>query len=169
MPIFELDWAISVKSHVWKFSSDWLSFPRVSGNRRYLNFQWGQKPPIRGSYMWPVMPIFELVRAIPVKSHVWKLGGGGLHLTCHTHFRTLLTYSSQKSCMKIWFGLVDIGGMLIFRGGGGGERERERSPLLDGVTCALRCPFSNTVKLFQSKVMCENLVQIGWAFQELSW
>ena len=57
---------------------------------------------------------------------------------------------------------IKIGGMGIFRGG--------RSPLEGGggVKCDLRCLFSNLAELFQSKVMCENLVQIGWAFQELS-
>ena len=40
---------------------------------------------------------------------------GGLHLTCDAHFRTRMSYSSQKSCVKIWFGLVEIGGMLILR------------------------------------------------------
>ena len=34
----------------------------------------GQKPSIRGGYIWPMMPIFELEWAIPVKSHVWKFG-----------------------------------------------------------------------------------------------
>ena len=58
-----------------------------------------------------------------------KIGGiwilqGGLHVTCDAHFRTRLTYSSQESCVKIWFGLVEIGGMWIFRG--------IRSPLLGG-------------------------------------
>ena len=35
------------------------------------------------------------------------LGGGGLHLTCDVHFRTWPSYFSQKSCVKIWFGLVE--------------------------------------------------------------
>ena len=39
------------------------------------------------------------------------LGGGGLHLAFDAHFRTGMSYSSQKSCVKIWFGLVEIGGM----------------------------------------------------------
>ena len=30
-----------------------------------------------------------------------------------------------------------------------------------GVTFDLRCPFLNSDELFQSKVMCENLVRIG--------
>ena len=30
-------------------------------------------------------------------------------------------------------------------------------------------PISNLAELFQSKDMCENLVQTDWAFQELSW
>ena len=42
----------------------------IGWNRRYVNFQGGQKPPIRGVYMWPAMPIFELVRAISVKTRV---------------------------------------------------------------------------------------------------
>ena len=87
-------------------------------NRRYLNFPGGQKSPIKGSYMWPAMPIFELGLAIPVKSAVWKFGSdwlslsrviiwifrggrnpllGGLHVTCNVHFRIWLSYSSQKS------------------------------------------------------------------------
>ena len=41
---------------------------------------------------------------------------GGLHLTCDAHFRTRMSYSSHKSCVKIWFELVEIGGMLILRG-----------------------------------------------------
>ena len=36
---------------------------------------------------------------------------GGLYLTFHAHFRTPMSYSSQKSCVKIWFGLVQIRGM----------------------------------------------------------
>ena len=75
---------------------------------------------------------------------IWIFWGGGgrnpplwgLHVTCDAHFRTWLSYSSQKSCVKIWFGLVEIGGMWIFREGGGGEGE-DRSCLLGGlhVTC----------------------------------
>ena len=144
----------------------------------------GRKPPIWWNYMWPAIPIFELGRAILVKSHVWRFGsnllrlsrvivstkkkkkrvwGGGLYLTCDTHSRTRQTYSSQKSCVKIWFGLAEIGGMLIglFRG--------VQKPPIRWIICDLRYTFSNTAELFQSKVMCENLVRIGWAFQELSW
>ena len=51
------------------------------------------------------MPIFELRCAISVKSHV----------------------------LKLWFGLVEIGGLLMSRG---------------RVTCDLRCPFSNLAGLF---------------------
>ena len=40
----------------------------------------------------------------------------GLHLTCDAHFRTWTRYSSLKFCVKIWFGLVEVEGMLIFRG-----------------------------------------------------
>ena len=45
-----------------------------------MNFPWGQKPP-------------------------WGGGGAGLHVTCDAHLRTWPGYSSQKSCVKIWFEL----------------------------------------------------------------
>ena len=128
----------------------------------------GQKPPIRGCYMWPAMPIFEHDWALPVKSHVWKFGLdwlspsrviiwifprgrnpqlGGLHVTCDAHFRIWPSYSSQKSFVKTWFGLVEPFKSYHvhkhFSGGGGG-----------GVTFDLWCPFSNSDELFQSKVIC---------------
>ena len=104
--------------------SGWYIWIKFHKNRRYLNFLGGGgcRSPILGGYMWPVMPIFELSRAIPVKSHMWKFGldwlpfkgyhlnfpwGGGLHVTCNAHFRTWPSYSDQKSCVKIWFGLVE--------------------------------------------------------------
>ena len=123
------------------------------------------------------MPIFELRRAIPVKSHVWKFGLdclksevcifkggrnpllGGLHVTCDPHLRTWPSYSSQKSCVKIWFGLLKP--FKSYRVHKHFPRGAE-DPLFGGFTCDLWCPFSNSDVLFQSKVMCENLVWIGW-------
>ena len=127
--------------------------------------RWDRSPAYLVGHMWPAMSIFELVRAIPVKSHVWKFGSdwlslswvivstnifpwgggrnpllGGLHLTCDAHIRTQIKYSSQKSCVKIWFGLVEIVGMLMLRGA--------EDPLLGGVTCYLRSSFSNLAELF---------------------
>ena len=64
-------------------------------------------------------------------------------MTCNAHFRTRMNYSSQKSCVRIWFGLVEIRGMLIFRGG--------QMPPIRGVTCDLLYPFSILPELFQSK------------------
>ena len=85
------------------------------------------------------MPIFELGWAIPVKSHVRKFG-----------------LDQLKSEVREFSG-----------GGGGGE---QKPPIRGGgVTCDLRCPSSNLAEIFQSKAMCENLVRIGWAFQELSY
>ena len=54
-------------------------------------------------------------------------------MTFDAHFRTWMSYSSQKSCVKIWFGLVEIGGMLIVRGWRAGGQK----PLSRGlhVTC----------------------------------
>ena len=76
-------------------------------------------------------------------------------MTCDAHFRTWPSYSSQKSCVKIWFGLVEPfkSYHLNFPGG--------QKPPIRVVTCDLRCPFSNLAELFQSKVMYENLVRIG--------
>ena len=164
----------------------------IGWNRRYVNFQVGGRSPLLGglhvtcdahfrtwqSYssrkscvkVWFILvePFKSYRGNFPpkkiMKKKYHRLGGEGLHLTCDTHFRTRLTYSSQKSCVKIWFGLVEIGSMLILRGVVWG-----RSPVLERVTCDLWCPFLYTVELFQWKVMCENLVRIGWAFQELSW
>ena len=76
MPIFELGWAILVNSHVWKFGLDWLSLSKVIVVTN--NFPEGQKSPIRGGYIWSVMPILELGWAIPVKSLVWKFGSDWL-------------------------------------------------------------------------------------------
>ena len=52
------------------------------------------------------------------------------------------------------FNFFKIGSIWIFVG--------EKPPWWGGGTFDLRCPFSNADELFQSKVMCENLVQIGW-------
>ena len=58
-------------------------------------------------------------------------------MTCDARFRTWPSYSSQKSCVKIWFGLVEsfksyhVHKHFSVRGGGGGEHI---NPLLGGVT-----------------------------------
>ena len=77
MPIFELGWAIPTKSHVWKFGSDWLSLSRVI---IWIFFFW------RGVRN----PLLE-----------------GLHVACDAHLWMWPSYSSQKSCVKIWFRLVE--------------------------------------------------------------
>ena len=83
-------------------------------------------------------------------------------MTCDAHFRTRISYSSQKSCVKLWFGLVEPfkSYHLNFLWG--------QKPPIRGVACDLQCPFSDLAELFQSKVICVNLVRIGRAFQELS-
>ena len=76
-------------------------------------------------------------------------------MTCNAHFRTLISYSSQKSCVKIWFGLVEPfkSYHLNFPWG--------QKPPIRGAACDLQCPFSDLAELFQSKVICVNLVWIG--------
>ena len=138
-----------------------INFIKIGGSE----FSEGQKPPIRGLTI--IERSLKLCEAAFSSYYIWFkfhqnrrylnfLGGGGVHLTCDGHFRTRMSYSSQKSCVKIWFGLVELGGMLIFRWGGGGQK----SPI-SGVTCDLRCPFPNLAELFQPKVTCKNLVRSG--------
>ena len=144
-------------------------------------FRGGGRSPLLGGLHVTFDAHLRLGQTIPVKSHVWKFGLDrlslsrviwifqegrnpqlrGLHVTCDAHFRTWPSYSSQKSCVKIWLGLVEpFKSSRVhkhFSGGGGGI-----NPLLVRVTFDLWCPFSNSDELFQSKVMWENLVCIGW-------
>ena len=179
MPIFKLGWAIPVKSHVWKFGSNWLSLSRV-----IIWIFWGGRNPLLA----------------------------GLHVTWDAHFRTRMSYSSQKKYVKIWFGLAEpFKSYRVHKHFSGGQKtpirgfafdlwcpfsnshelfqskamcenlvwigwnrryvnfEGAEDPLLGGVTCDLRCPFLNLAEVFYIKVMCEILVRIGWGFQELSW
>ena len=61
------------------------------------------------------------------------MGGGGGFVVGNAHFLPRMSYYSQKSCVKIWFGLVEME-VFNFQGkvgcgvcvGGG------RSPLLEG-------------------------------------
>ena len=151
----------------------------MSSKSEVFEFSRGQNPPIKGGYMWPVMPIFELGLAIPIKSHVWKFGsdwlslsrviiwifrGGrnpllrGLQVTCNAHFWAWLSYSSQKSSVKIWFGLVEpFKSYRVHKHFSMGQ-----TPPIREITFELWCPFLNSDELFQSKFMCGNLVWIGW-------
>ena len=165
----------------------------IGWNRRYVNFLGeGERSPLLGTgYMWLAMPIFELVRAIPVKSHMWKFGSDWLSLSrvmVSTDKKKIIEFSGggRKPLLggvtfDIWCpfsnsdelfqskvmceNLACIGSIrryVKFRGEGG------RSPLLSGVTCDRLCPFSYMAELFRLKFLCENLVLIGWVFQELS-
>ena len=80
---------------------------------------------------------------------------GGLHLTLDAHFRTRVSYSSQKSFLKICFGLVEIGGTVCKISG-----RQQKSPIMGGshVNCDT---LSYMAKLFQLKFLCENLIRIG--------
>ena len=50
-----------------------------------------------------------------------------------------MSYSSQKSCVEIWFGLVEIRGMLISRG--------EEDPLLGGLHVTRNAHFWNLAEV----------------------
>ena len=97
----------------------WLKFHQ---NRRYLIFQGWQKNPIRGltiiekSWNYGNLPYLVAntygLNAIKIEG-IWIFQGGrspllgGLHVTCDAHFLTRTSYSSQKSCVKIWFGFIE--------------------------------------------------------------
>ena len=68
---------------------------------------------------------------------------GGLHLTCEAHFQTRMSYSSQKSHIKIWFGLVEIGGMLSLR--------VAEDPLLGGLHATYDAHFRTWPRLKKKK------------------
>ena len=76
-------------------------------------------------------------------------------MTCDVHFRTRISYSNQRSCVKIWFGLVEPfkSYHLNFPWG--------KKPPIRGVASDLQCPFSDLAELFQAKVICVNLVRFG--------
>ena len=76
-------------------------------------------------------------------------------MICDAHFRTRINYSSQKSSVRICFGLVEPfkSYHLNFPWG--------QNPSIREVACDLQCPFSDLAELFLSKVICVNLVWIG--------
>ena len=90
--------------------------------------------------------------------------GGGVHVTCNAHFRTRISYSSQKSCVKIWFWLVEpfknyhlnfLWGQKPPIGGG-------------GATLTYNAHVRTWPSYSSQKSYVEILVRIGRAFQELS-
>ena len=153
----------------------------MSSKSEVFEFSRGQKPPIKEGYMWSAMPIFKLVLAIPIKSHVWKFGldwlslsrviiwifrggrnplwgGGGCKWPAMPIFGLGWAIPVKSHLCKFgsdWLGLsrVIVSTNISLWG---------RHPLLGGVTFELWCPFLNSDELFQSKVMCGNLVSIGW-------
>ena len=194
MSIFESVQAILVKSHVWKFGSDWLNLSRVivvTDKRKKNNWilwgGWGVggggRSLLLGSYIWPLMPIFELMsyssqkscvkiwfRLVePFKSYHLNFRGGGrnpllgvLHVTCDVHFRTWPSYSSQKSCVKIWFGLVEpfkSNHVHKHFSRGGGQK-----PLLGGLHLTCDAHFRTWMR-YSSQKLCVKiwfgLVEIG--------
>ena len=59
----------------------YLNLVWIGWNRRYVKFEGGGRPPIRGGYMRPTIPIFELGRGFLDKSDVWKFGSDWLRLS----------------------------------------------------------------------------------------
>ena len=81
----------------------WLSYSRQKSS---LQIWFGLVEPFKS---YRVHKHFSMPQTPPI-------GGGGSHLNYDAHFWTRMSYSSQNSCVEIWFGLVEIGGMLILRG-----------------------------------------------------
>ena len=106
----------------------WCSRRGYDNNWKHLSksevsdFSGGQKPPIRESYnnrkSWNYENLPYLV-ANTCGLNVIKIGGiwifrggrnpllGGLYAACDAYFQTWPSHSSQKSYVKIWFGLVE--------------------------------------------------------------
>ena len=75
MPVFELRQTIPVKSRVKIWFGLVEPFKSYHVHKHFSGGGGGGGGnPTLGGYIWPVMPIFELGCAIPVKSHVLKFG-----------------------------------------------------------------------------------------------
>ena len=81
------------------------NLPHLVANTYGLNFikignNWvigggGTETPIRGGYIWPVIPIFEFAWAIPVKSHMWKFGSDWLTLSRVIMFTNIFPWGAE--------------------------------------------------------------------------
>ena len=171
MPIFKIGRAIPVKSHEWKFGSDWLSLSSYCGNRQKIKDKTSKM-----AQLWSAREGLAIIEGIWKSGnlpylvaniyglHFIKIGGTWFFRGQKPPIRGLTiivrnwNYGNLSYLVANTYGLnsIKIGGISIFRGGGG-----QRRPIR-GVTFDLRCPFSNLGELFQSKVMSENLVWIGW-------
>ena len=112
---------------IWESSLiQWLvHIVNISSNSEVFDFSGGQKPPIRGlttikrSWNYGNLPYLVAntygLNFIKIESiWIFRSGGGGqkppirgLHVSCDMHLRNWPSYTSQKSCVKIWFGLVE--------------------------------------------------------------
>ena len=125
MPIFEL-----CLSYCSQKSCEIFWFGLVEPFKRYhLNFPRGRNQLLGGLHVtcdahfriWPSYSsqkscvkiwfgLVEPLKSYCIHKHLSGLGGDplieGLHLTCDAYFRTQMSYSSQKSCVKICSGLV---------------------------------------------------------------
>ena len=92
---------------------------------------------------------------------------GGLHLTRDAHFRTRMSYSSQKSCVRIWFRLVEPfkNNHLNYPVGGGGGG---RNPLLWGLHVTCDAHFRTWPSYFSQKSYVKIWFGLVEAFEELS-
>ena len=140
-------------------------------------FRWGRSPLLGGltiiekswnygnlAYLVANRPTYDL-NFIKIR-YIWFFGGRSALLGGLTKIERSWNYGNLPHLVANTYGLnfIKIRNNWVIGAGGW-----DRNPLLEGVTFDLWYPFSNSAELFQSKVMCENFVQIGWDFQELSW
>ena len=116
--------------------------------------------------MWCAVPIFELGRAIPVISHVWKFGFDWLSLSrvivSTNIFLGVINPLSRGGCFWHVMPIFELGWAIpvkihVLKFGldwlksevcefSGGQK-----PPIRGVTCDFRCPSLNLAELFHSK------------------
>ena len=172
MPIFELGWAIPVKSHMWKFGWEWVSLSRVivvtSKQKIKLKNKASKASRLwtvqRGAYNnWKHLKFWEaalfsgiLMVSISSKLEVFDFSGGRSPLVGGlTIIEGIWNYGHLLYLVANGYRLyfIKIGGIWIVRG--------QKTPI-GGVTFDLWCPFSNLAELFQSKVICKTLGWTGW-------
>ena len=95
---------------------------RIGWNRRYVNFQgWGRSPLL-----------------------------GGLHLTCDAYFHTWPSYSSQKLCVNIWFGLVEP--FRSYRGNIKKKKKKKKKKITDVTENNMR-PFGHIMIIIEIMII----------------
>ena len=135
---------------------------KISSKSEVFDFSGGQKPPIRGLTIIKRSCHYGNLPYLVANTYglnfikigcIWIFSGDRnpleevLHVTCDAHLRTWPSYSSRKSYVKIWVGLVEpFKNYRVHKHFSGGQK-----PPIRGFAFDLWCSFSNSDELFQSK------------------